>query len=155
MTVIKDDVKDLKSLGSRKTDYVFDVDPKLLETFLNKFPGREYVVHLDFPEFTSLCPKTGQPDFATIEIEYCPDKLCIESKSLKLYFFSYRQCGSFMETITNQILQDLVAVCSPRWMCVTGKFNSRGGIVITVGAEYYKPEEKGGEDEATKNIPLS
>jgi 7-cyano-7-deazaguanine reductase len=129
--------RDLKKLGSKKTVYRLDkpsVD--ILETFENKYPHRDYRIEFIFPEFTSLCPKTGQPDFATIKIIYIPDKLCIESKSLKLYFFSYRQYGSFMETITNCILEDLINVCNPRKMIVIGQFNARGGTFINVTARY-------------------
>lgn len=133
-----DETRHLKSLGTN-TQYRYDEpDKSILETFPNKYPGRDYSVDFTFPEFTSLCPKTGQPDFATIVIYYIPDKLCIETKSLKLYFFAYRNYGSFMETITNKILEDLVSVCSPRSMRVTGKFNSRGGIALNVVAEYSR-----------------
>lgn len=91
-------------------------------------------------EFTSLCPKTGQPDFAEILLEYIPGEVCLESKSLKLYLFSFRQEGSFMESIVNRMLEDFVAVCSPRWMKVTGKFASRGGIQTIVEAEHGQDE---------------
>ena len=131
--------KDLKKLGSEKTEYKYNKpNISILETFDNKYPKTEYKVEFIFPEFTSLCPKTGQPDFATINVQYYPDKLCIESKSLKLYFFSYRSEGSFMETITNKILNDLVAVCNPRYMLVHGKFNARGGTFINIEAIYAK-----------------
>jgi 7-cyano-7-deazaguanine reductase len=102
--------------------------------------GRDakYVVEITFPEFTSLCPKTGQPDFGEIKISYIPFRHCIESKSLKLYFFAYRQHGAFMEKIVNKILGDLVYVSLPRWMRVEGKFNARGGTFITVVAEHTK-----------------
>jgi 7-cyano-7-deazaguanine reductase len=110
---------------------------KLLETFKNEFPNRDYTIIHTAPEFTSLCPKTGQPDFATIAVEYVPDKLCIELKSLKLYFNSYRNEGLFFESATNRILDDLVAVCNPRYMNITAEFNVRGGISSVVEAEYY------------------
>ena len=109
---------------------------KLLETFENEFPNRDYTIIHTAPEFTSLCPKTGQPDFATIDIDYIPDKLCIELKSLKLYLNSYRNDGVFFESVTNRILEDLVEVCSPRYMLVTAEFNVRGGISSVVEAEY-------------------
>lgn len=129
----------LKGLGSGKTEYVFAEPTKeILETFSNKYPDRKYNVEFRFPEFTSLCPITKQPDFAEIVINYIPDKLCIESKSLKLYFFAYRDFGSFMESITNKVLEDCVAVCDPHYMEVIGKFNARGGTFITVTANHRK-----------------
>jgi 7-cyano-7-deazaguanine reductase len=109
---------------------------KLLETFENQNPERDYRVTHSAPEFTSLCPKTGQPDFAVIVIEYIPDNLCIELKSLKLYLNSYRNEGIFFESVTNKILDDLVKVCKPRYMVVTAEFNVRGGISSTVEAEF-------------------
>ena len=113
---------------------------KVLETFKNEFPERDYTIVHTAPEFTSLCPKTGQPDFATIIVEYVPDKLCIELKSLKLYFNSYRNDGLFFENATNRILDDLVAACRPRYMLITAEFNVRGGISSTIEAEYYSDE---------------
>ncbi len=109
---------------------------KLLETFENQNPERDYRVTHSAPEFTSLCPKTGQPDFAVIVIEYIPENLCIELKSLKLYLNSYRNDGIFFESVTNKILDDLVKVCKPRYIVVTAEFNVRGGISSTVEAEY-------------------
>ena len=109
---------------------------KLLETFKNQNPERDYTVTHSAPEFTSLCPKTVQPDFAVIVIEYIPDKLCIDLKSLKLYLNSYRNDGIYFESVTNKILDDLVKVCKPRYMVVTAEFNVRGGISSTVEAEY-------------------
>ena len=109
---------------------------KLVETFKNQNPERDYTVTHSAPEFTSLCPKTGQPDFAVIVIEYIPDKLCVELKSLKLYLNSYRNDGIYFESVTNKILDDLVKVCKPRYMVVTAEFNVRGGILSTVEAEY-------------------
>ena len=109
---------------------------KLLETFKNQNPERDYTVTHSAPEFTSLCPKTGQPDFAVIVIEYIPDKLCVELKSLKVYLNSYRNDGIYFESVTNKILDDLVKVCKPRYMVVTAEFNVRGGILSTVEAEY-------------------
>jgi 7-cyano-7-deazaguanine reductase len=129
--------KDLKQLGSAQTTYKYDSpNVDILETFDNKCPQRDYMVEFIFDEFTSLCPKTGQPDFATIEINYIPDKLCIESKSLKLYMFAFRSHGAFMETIVNQMLDDFVRICEPRYMIIYGRFNARGGIKINVEAEY-------------------
>ncbi len=109
---------------------------KLLETFPNPNTERDYTINFEIPEFSCLCPKTGQPDFATLEIDYIPDNLCIELKSLKLYVWSYRDHGAFHETITNKILDDLVAVISPRYMNIAANFNVRGGIYTTVTAEY-------------------
>lgn len=113
---------------------------KLLETFENKYPDRDYAVTHIAPEFTSLCPKTGQPDFATITVEYIPDKLCVELKSLKFYLNSYRNDGIFFESVTNQILDDLVSVTKPRYMLITAEFNVRGGISSVIEAEYENPE---------------
>jgi len=118
---------------------------KLLETFENEFPNRDYTIIHNAPEFTSLCPKTGQPDFATIEIDYIPDKLCIELKSLKLYLNSYRNDGVYFESVTNRILEELVKVCSPRYMLVTAEFNVRGGISSVIEAEYESEDVWGDE----------
>lgn len=107
-----------------------------LETFENPNPGRDYTINISTPEFTCVCPKTGQPDFAVINISYVPDLLCLELKSLKLYFWSYRNEGAFHEAVTNQILDDLVAACAPRRMTVTGDFNVRGGLHTVVTVEY-------------------
>jgi 7-cyano-7-deazaguanine reductase len=107
----------------------------ILETFPNPNPGRDYVVTHVCSEFTSVCPKTGQPDFATIEVEYVPDRLCVELKSLKLYFFSFRDQGIYYEAAVNRILDDLAQACSPRRIKVTGRFNVRGGISSVIVAE--------------------
>lgn len=107
----------------------------LLEVFPNRFPHRPYVVSMAFPEYTSLCPVTGQPDFGHIKIRYVADRRCIESKSLKLYLFSFRNDNTFHEEAVNRILTDLVKVLSPRWMRVEGVFRPRGGIAISVVAE--------------------
>ncbi len=110
----------------------------LLETFPNPRPERDYrVVHI-CPEFTSVCPKTGQPDFATIAIDYIPDETCLELKALKLYFFAFRQQGIFYEAVINRILDDLVEACQPRYMQVKGDFNVRGGFSSVVTAEHKK-----------------
>jgi 7-cyano-7-deazaguanine reductase len=107
-----------------------------LETFPNPKPGRDYVVEFQCPEFTCVCPRTGQPDFAIITIRYVPDRLCVELKSLKLYLWSYRAEGHFHEAVVNRILDDLVSLLVPREMKVEGEFNVRGGIHTTVTAEY-------------------
>jgi 7-cyano-7-deazaguanine reductase len=111
---------------------------KTLETFPNPHPERDYLVRFETSEFTCLCPKTGQPDFATIRIEYVPDQTCVELKSLKLYLWSYRNEGAFHEAVTNGILDDLVAAVRPRRVRVEGDFNIRGGIHTTVIAEFGK-----------------
>lgn len=133
----QDNTKTLTKLGSKETIYQYNEPNKeLLETFENQYPNRKYTTQFIFNEFTSLCPKTGQPDFATITVEYIPNKLCIETKSLKVYFLAYRNQGAFMETITNQILEDCAAVCQPHQMKITSNFNARGGTLINVIAEY-------------------
>jgi 7-cyano-7-deazaguanine reductase len=110
-----------------------------LETFANPRPERDFAINMECPEFTCVCPRTGQPDFATIRITYVPDKICLELKSLKLYLWSYRNQGAFHEAVTNKILDDLVAACKPRQMTVVGDFNVRGGIHTTVTAAYQRP----------------
>ncbi len=110
-----------------------------LDTFDNPNPGSDFTIHMRIPEFTCLCPKTGQPDFATIYLDYVPDERCVELKSLKLYMWSYREEGAFHEAITNKILRDLVAAVSPRFMRVTGEFNVRGGIYTSVVVEHRAP----------------
>jgi len=109
-----------------------------LETFPNPQPARDYEIDIRCPEFTSLCPKTGLPDFGEIRITYVPDRLCIELKSLKYYLIEYRNRGIFYEQVTNQILDDLVAACAPRRMRVVGDFSARGGIKTSVAVEYVK-----------------
>ncbi len=113
---------------------------KSLETFSNPRPENDYTIRIHVPEFTCLCPKTGQPDFATIDIEYVPENDCIELKSLKLYVWSFREEGAFHEAVTNAILADLVAACSPRFMRISAKFNVRGGIYTTVVVEHRAPD---------------
>ena len=109
-----------------------------IELFDNPRLGREYSIKISCPEFTSVCPKTGQPDFGTITIEYCPNKKCIELKSLKFYMQGYRNKGIFYESLTNQILDDLAAAAKPKWMKVVSAFTPRGGITTEVTAEYKK-----------------
>ena len=106
-----------------------------LETFPNPQPAIDYTIRMSIPEFTCLCPKTGQPDFATLELEYVPDDRCVELKSLKLYLWSFRDRGAFHEAVTNQIADDLAVACVPRFLRLTGKFNVRGGIYTTVVVE--------------------
>ena len=113
-----------------------------IETFPNPFPGRDYTIEMECQEFTCLCPKTGQPDFATLYISYVPDKLCIELKSLKIYLVSYRNEGGFHEKLTNIILDDLVSSCRPRTMKIVGDFNVRGGIHTTVTVEHLFKAKK-------------
>ena len=108
----------------------------MIETFPNPRPGREFEIAIDCPEFTSMCPKTGLPDFGTIHIRYVPDAKCIELKALKYYLLDYRNKGIFYESVTNQILDDLVAACEPKRMTVEGEFTPRGGIKTTVIATY-------------------
>ena len=111
----------------------------VLETFENPEPSRDYTIRVRIPEFTCLCPKTGHADFATLHLEYVPDRACIELKSLKLYVWSYRDEGAFHEAITNRILDDLVAATQPRFMRLTARFNVRGGVYTAVVAEHRKP----------------
>ncbi len=126
----KKELKGVTRLGSAKTAYADRYSPSVLETFMNKHRDRDYWVTFTCPEFTSLCPMTGQPDFATITIRYVPDKRMVESKSLKLYLFSFRNHGDFHEDCVNVILNDLVALMDPKYIEVLGRFNARGGISI-------------------------
>ena len=112
---------------------------KELETFTNPNPERDYTIRIRIPEFTCLCPKTGQPDFATLYLDYVPDALCIELKSLKLYIWSFRDEGAFHEAVTNRVLNDLVATCQPRFLRLRAKFNVRGGIYTEVVVEHRQP----------------
>lgn len=130
------DVTDLTLLGNQNTRYENEYNPGVLETFNNMHPDRDYVVTFDCPEFTSVCPKTGQPDFGKIIINYIPDVKMVESKSLKLYLFSFRNHGAFHEDCVNIILDDLVKLMSPRYIEVIGIFNPRGGISIYPMATY-------------------
>lgn len=127
------DLTDLTLLGQKTTQ-----PSKNLETFPNRHPDRDYTITLTTDEFTCVCPATGQPDFAKITIRYIPDQRIVESKSLKLYFWSYRNEGVFHEHVTNVILDDLVAALEPRWCRVVAEFGVRGGIAITVQAEHTK-----------------
>jgi 7-cyano-7-deazaguanine reductase len=113
---------------------------KDLETFENPQPERDYTIRIRIPEFTCLCPKTGQPDFATLLLEYVPDQRCVELKALKLYIWSYRDEGAFHEAVTNRILDDVVAAVEPRFARLTAEFNVRGGIYTTVAAEHRSAE---------------
>ena len=121
---------------------------KRLQTFVNPSPRRDYRICMEIPEFTCLCPITGQPDFATLSLEYVPDRRCVELKSLKLYVWSYRDQGAFHEAVTNRILEDLVEATAPRFMRLTAKFNVRGGIHTSVVVEHrkrgWKPRSFGG-----------
>jgi len=109
-----------------------------LETFPNPAPARDFRIHMEIPEFTCLCPKTGQPDFATLLLDYVPDKRCIELKSLKLYIWSFRNEGAFHEAVTNQILDDLVTAIKPRYLHLTARFYVRGGIFTTISAQHMR-----------------
>jgi len=110
-----------------------------LETFPNPAPDRDYTIRMQIPEFTCLCPKTGQPDFATLELEYVADRLCVELKSLKVYIWSFRERGAFHEAVTNEIADHLAAATNPRFLRLTARFNVRGGIYTTVVAERRQP----------------
>lgn len=134
--------ENLTLLGNKKTNYSTDYDPSVLETFINKHQDNDYFVKFNCPEFTSLCPITGQPDFATITISYIPDKKMVESKSLKLYLFSFRQHGDFHEDVVNMIMKDLIALMDPKYIEVTGKFLPRGGISIDPYCNYGRPDTK-------------
>lgn len=123
---------------------------KSLETFPNPQPGRDYTIRIKAPEFTCLCPKTGQPDFATLHLEYVPDELCVELKSLKLFLWSFRDEGAFHERVTNEILDDLAKATRPRFMRLTAEWYVRGGIYTTVVAEHRK---QGWKAEAPVQLP--
>ena len=113
---------------------------KKLEVFPNPKPSRDYTIYIESPEFTCLCPKTGQPDFATLKLEYIPDAFCVELKSWKIYLWSYRNEGGFHEDLTNKILDDLVELLNPRYIRLTADFNVRGGIYTTITAEHQSPD---------------
>ena len=132
----KEELEGVTLLGERKTVYPVDYAPEVLETFVNKHPENEYLVTFNCPEFTSLCPKTGQPDFARIVISYIPRERMVESKSLKLYLFSFRNHGDFHEDCVNIIMKDLIKLMDPKYIEVTGFFTPRGGISIYPFANY-------------------
>ena len=113
---------------------------KELEVFSNPKPSRDYTIYIESPEFTCLCPKTGQPDFATLKLEYIPDAFCVELKSWKIYLWSYRNEGGFHEDLTNKILDDLVELLNPRYIRLSADFNVRGGIYTTITAEHQSPD---------------
>ncbi len=136
------DLKDITLLGASHTTYPTDYAPEVLETFDNKHPENEYLVTFNCPEFTSLCPKTGQPDFAKIIINYIPRVKMVESKSLKLYLFSFRNHGDFHEDCVNIIMKDLVKLMDPKYLEVIGLFTPRGGISIYPFANYADEEHK-------------
>lgn len=135
----KKELEGVSLLGNQNTHYQYDYDPSVLETFINKHQDNDYMVTFTCPEFTSLCPKTGQPDFAEIIINYIPDKKMVESKSLKLYLFSFRNHGDFHEDCTNIIMKDLIKLMDPKYIEVKGNFLPRGGISILPFANYAKP----------------
>ena len=136
-------------LGNQNTKYKYEYDPEVLETFENKHKDNDYMVTFNCPEFTSLCPKTGQPDFANIVINYIPSERMVESKSLKLYLFSFRNHGDFHEDCVNIIMKDLVKLMDPKYLEVRGDFLPRGGISIYPFANYAKPGS-GYEEMVTK-----
>lgn len=140
--MVKSDTKDLTLLGNQDTKYLYEYDPSILETFENQNPERDYMVKFNIPEFTSLCPQTGQPDFATIYISYIPDKRMVESKSLKLYIFSFRNNGAFHEDCVVTIMNDLIELMDPKYIEVWGKFTPRGGISIDPYVNYGRPGTK-------------
>ncbi|MDE5558567.1 MAG: preQ(1) synthase [Ruminococcus sp.] len=146
VTEIKNDItrasEGLNNLGNKNTKYATNYTPEVLETFDNKHPNHDYFVKFNCPEFTSLCPITGQPDFATIYISYIPDKKMVESKSLKLYLFSFRNHGDFHEDCVNIIMNDLIKLMNPKYIEVWGKFLPRGGISIDPYCNYGRPDTK-------------
>ena len=136
------ELEGLSLLGNQGTKYKFGYDPDILEVFDNKHPNNDYFVKFNCPEFTSLCPITGQPDFATIYISYIPGEKMVESKSLKLYLFSFRNHGDFHEDCMNIIMKDLIKLMSPKYIEVWGKFTPRGGISIDPYCNYGIPGTK-------------
>ncbi len=131
--------ENLTKLGSAKTEYPRDYDPTVLESFSNRHPENDYFVKFNCPEFTSLCPITGQPDYANIVISYVPDQRLVESKSLKIYMFSFRNHGDFHEDVVNRFMEDLVALLEPKYIEVWGKFLPRGGLSIDPYCNWGKP----------------
>lgn len=138
----KEEVQDITLLGQKNVKYDFDYRPDVLETFDNKHPDHDYWVKFNCPEFTTLCPITGQPDFGTIYISYVPDIKMVESKSLKLYLFSFRNHGDFHEDVVNIIMKDLIKLMNPKYIEVWGKFLPRGGISIDPYTNYGRPGTK-------------
>lgn len=147
-----DETSGLRLLGAGSMPPVTAPGAALLEAFPNRYPDRPYMVSIAFPEFTSLCPVTGQPDFGVIGVDYVPDRLCVESKSFKLYMFAYRNHQSFMETITNAVLDDLKTAIAPAWCRVRGLFAPRGGTRLHVFAEEFKPSLSAEKDEAVRAL---
>lgn len=145
------DLNGITKLGSNETEYASQYDPSVLECFDNKHPGNDYWVTFNCPEFTSLCPKTGQPDFANITIQYIPCEKLVESKSLKLYLFSFRNHGDFHEDCVNIIMKDLIKCMDPVYIEVFGRFLPRGGISIDPWCNYGRPGTVG-EEIATERL---
>ena len=137
-----EETKDITLLGQKNVKYEFNYRPDVLETFDNKHPDHDYWVKFNCPEFTTLCPITGQPDFGTIYISYIPDEKMVESKSLKLYLFSFRNNGDFHEDVINIIMKDLIKLMNPKYIEVWGKFLPRGGISIDPYTNYGRPDTK-------------
>ena len=131
--------ENLTKLGSAKTEYPKDYDPSVLESFSNRHPENDYFVKFNCPEFTSLCPITGQPDYANIVISYVPDQRLVESKSLKIYMFSFRNHGDFHEDVVNRIMKDLISLLEPKYIEVWGRFLPRGGLSIDPYCNWGKP----------------
>ncbi|HLR69063.1 MAG TPA: preQ(1) synthase [Virgibacillus sp.] len=145
---------DLTLLGNQDVSYNFDYNPDILEAVDNDYSNRDYFIKFNCPEFTTLCPMTGQPDFATIYISYIPDKKIIESKALKLYLFSYRNYGGFHEASVNMMMDDIIELINPRYIEVLGKFMPRGGISIDPYCNYGRPNtryEKMAQDRMEKH----
>ncbi|MBA3926421.1 preQ(1) synthase [Listeria rustica] len=138
----QDELAGVTHLGNQGTEYRMDYAPEVLEAFPNKHPDNDYFVKFNCPEFTSLCPMTGQPDFATIYISYVPGEMMVESKSLKLYLFSFRNHGDFHEDCINIIMKDLIKLMGPKYIEVWGEFTPRGGISIDPYANYGKPDSR-------------
>ena len=138
----QEDLKTITLLGNQGTTYTYSYDPDILEVFDNKHPNNDYFVKFNCPEFTSLCPITGQPDFATIYISYIPGEKMVESKSLKLYLFSFRNHGDFHEDCMNIIMKDLIKLMDPKYIEVWGEFTPRGGISIDPYCNYGRPGTK-------------
>jgi 7-cyano-7-deazaguanine reductase len=146
---MQNEMKEITHLGEKHTEYNFTYNPGVLERFENKHPDNDYFVKFNCPEFTSLCPITGQPDFGTVILAYVPDKYLVESKSLKLYLFSFRNHGEFHEDCMNKIMKDLVHLLNPKYIEIWGKFLPRGGLSIDPYCNWGKPG--GGWEETTKN----